>query len=145
MTSLNTTDLRRIFSYIDDHQQEYLERLIDYLRRPSISAYGEGIMDPSKTPLDSPYTLPLQQAIRLAQNQEPLLVPAMGGSLPQYVFTKMLGLPVFGVPYANADEANHAPNENMEIWRFFQGIKTSAAILATIGASDSAQEKLSVQ
>ncbi len=110
---------------------------------PDVEIIHQGAMDPSKTPLDSPYTLSLQHAIRLAQNQEPLLVPAMGGSLPQYVFTKMLGLPVFGVPYANADEANHAPNENMEVWRFFQGIKTSAAILATIGANDSAQEKSS--
>jgi len=28
MTSLNTINLQRIFSYIDDHQQGYLERLI---------------------------------------------------------------------------------------------------------------------
>ena len=32
-----------------------------------------------------------------AQGEEPLLVPAMGGSLPDYVFTKTLGLPAFGV------------------------------------------------
>jgi hypothetical protein len=43
-----------------------------------------------------------------------------------------LGLPAFLVPYANADESNHAPNENIEVWRFHQGIKTSAAILASI-------------
>ena len=110
---------------------------------PDVEIIHQGAMDPSKTRLDSPYTPLLQRAIHRAQGQEPLLVPAMGGSLPQYVFTKILGLPVFGVPYANADEANHAPNENMEVWRFFQGIKTSAAILATIGASDGAQEKSS--
>jgi acetylornithine deacetylase/succinyl-diaminopimelate desuccinylase-like protein len=114
-----------IFALVKAHVQKHA---------PDVEIIHQGAMDPSKTPLDSPYALPLQQAIRLAQGQEPLLVPAMGGSLPQYVFTKTMGLPVFGVPYANADEANHAPNENMEIWRFFQGIKTSAAILATIGA-----------
>jgi len=58
----------------------------------------------------------------------------MGGSLPDYVFTKTLGIPAFGVPYANADESNHAPNENMEIERFYKGIKTGAAMLTYLGA-----------
>ena len=69
-----------------------------------------------------------------AQGEEPLLVPALGGSLPDYVFTKVLGIPAFGVPYANADEANHAPNENLEIDRFIMGIKTGAAMLMYLGA-----------
>jgi hypothetical protein len=50
------------------------------------------------------------------------------------VFARDLGLPAFLVPYANADEANHAPNENLEVWRFYQGIKTSAAILASLAS-----------
>ncbi len=101
---------------------------------PEVSVISHGGMNPSKTPLDSVYTEPLRQAIRAAQGAEPLLVPAMGGSLPEYVFTKTLGIPTFGVPYANADEANHAPNENLEIERFFMGIKTGAAMLAYLGA-----------
>jgi acetylornithine deacetylase/succinyl-diaminopimelate desuccinylase-like protein len=93
-------------------------------------------MDPSKTPLDSPYAAPLRAAITAARGEEPLLIPALGGSLPDYVFTKLLGLPAFGVPYANADEANHAPNENLEVERFYNGIKTGAAILAYLGAME---------
>jgi hypothetical protein len=37
------------------------------------------------------------------------------------------------VPYANADQANHAPNENLEVWRFVQGIKTGVAMLTYLG------------
>ncbi len=99
---------------------------------PDVTIVHQGAMDPSKTPLDSPFTEPIRQGIIAAQGQEPLLVPAMGGSLPEYVFTKTLGMPVFGVPYANADEANHAPNENMEIERFYMGIKTGIAMLVSI-------------
>ncbi len=84
---------------------------------PEVEVIWQGGMDPSKTPIDSPYTEPLRQAILSAQGVEPLLVPAMGGSLPNYVFTKMLGLPAFTVPYANADEANHAPNEKQQLLR----------------------------
>ena len=75
-------------------------------------------MDPSKTPLDSPFTDPIRRAIVTATGEEPLLVPAMGGSLPEYVWTKILGKPAFVVPYANHDERNHAPNENLEVARF---------------------------
>jgi hypothetical protein len=71
----------------------------------------------------------------LAQGETPLRVPAMGGSLPNYIFTKIIGIPAFVVPYANADEANHAPNENMEVERFYKGIRTAAAILTFLGKS----------
>jgi acetylornithine deacetylase/succinyl-diaminopimelate desuccinylase-like protein len=91
-------------------------------------------MEPSQTPLDSPFAAPIRAGIAAAQGAEPLLMPAMGGSLPDYVWTKTLGVPAFVVPYANADEANHAPNENLEIERFFMGIKTGAAMLAYLGA-----------
>jgi acetylornithine deacetylase/succinyl-diaminopimelate desuccinylase-like protein len=106
--------------------------VLRYAPEVSVSSYGG--MDPSKTPLDSPFTEPLRQAVIAAQGSEPLLVPAKGASLPNYVFTKTLGIPAFGVPYANPDESNHAPNENMEVSRFFMGIKTGAAMLSYLGA-----------
>ena len=66
------------------------------------------------------------------QGEEALLIPAMGGSLPEYVWTRVLGVPAFVIPYANHDEANHAPNENIEVERFIKGIKTGAALRAFI-------------
>jgi acetylornithine deacetylase/succinyl-diaminopimelate desuccinylase-like protein len=92
----------------------------------------QGGMDPANTPLDSPYADPIRRALRIAQGEEPLIVPAMGGSLPNYVFTQTLGLPTFVTPYANADEANHAPNENLEVERFFKGIKSGVAMLTLL-------------
>src|SRR5205823_4258495 len=110
-------------------------KLVTHIRNhaPDVEVVRQGSMDPSKTPLDSPYTAPLRAAIISAQGQDPLLVPALGGSLPDYVFTKVLGLPAFGVPYANADERNHAPNGNLEVERFYAGIKTGAAMLVHLG------------
>ena len=84
--------------------------------------------------MDSPYVEPIRRAVVAARGVEPLLYPTVGGSLPDYVFTKILGLPAFVVPYANADEANHAPNENLKVACFIDGIKTGAALLAELGA-----------
>jgi hypothetical protein len=38
MNSQLTADLNDIFAYIDEHAETFLQRLIEYLRRPSISA-----------------------------------------------------------------------------------------------------------
>jgi acetylornithine deacetylase/succinyl-diaminopimelate desuccinylase-like protein len=100
---------------------------------PDVEFIRQGSMAPSKTPLDSPFTEPIRRGMRAAQGVDPLLIPAMGGSLPDYVFTKILGIPAFVTPYANADEANHAPNENLELDRFITGIKTGAAVLVHLG------------
>ena len=115
--------------------EEIFAKVEAHVRRhaPGVEFIRQGGMDPSKTPLDSPYAEPIRQGIVAAQGEDPLLVPAMGGSLPDYVFTKILGIPDFTVPYANADEANHAPNENLELERFVRGIKTGAAMLTYLG------------
>jgi acetylornithine deacetylase/succinyl-diaminopimelate desuccinylase-like protein len=115
---------------------EIYAKVVAHVKRfaPGVEIIWLGGMDPSKTPLDSPFAEPIRQAILAAQGEAPLLVPAMGGSLPNYVFTKTLGKPAFVVPYANADEANHAPNENLEVDRFVKGIRTGAAMLLRLGA-----------
>jgi len=101
---------------------------------PSVDVIFYGAMEPSKTPLDSPFAKPITEAVRRVHGENPLLVPSMGGSLPTYVFGTILNLPSFVVPYGNPDQANHAPNENMELDRFFDGIKTSAAMLSYLAA-----------
>ncbi|WP_366142346.1 hypothetical protein [uncultured Roseibium sp.] len=98
-------------------------------------------MLPSKTPLTSPFAAPLIAAVKAARSVDPLLYPTVGGSLPDYVFTKILDLPAFVIPYANADEANHAPNENLEVVRFIDGIKTGAAVLAELGKLSKSEAK----
>ena len=118
-------------------RDDILAKVEAHVRRhaPGVEFVPLGGMDPSKTPLDSPFAEPIRRGITEAQSEEPLTVPALGGSLPDYVFTKVLGVPAFGVPYANPDEANHAPNENLEVERFFAGIRTGAAILTHLGAT----------
>ncbi len=90
-------------------------------------------MFPSKTPLASPAAAPVRRAVRAGWGEEPLLFPAGFGSLPGYAFTDILGIPAFVTPYANADSANHAPNENLSLECFHRGIRTGAALLHEIG------------
>ncbi len=90
-------------------------------------------MYPSKTPLTAPLAAPVQRAIRDAYGVDALLYPSGFGSLPGYAFTDILGIPAFVVNYANADAANHAPDENMTLECFHNGIRTGAALLHQLG------------
>jgi acetylornithine deacetylase/succinyl-diaminopimelate desuccinylase-like protein len=112
-----------------------LDKVEAHVRRhaPEIEVVRLDGMLPSKTPMDSPFGATIRRAILKAQGVEPYVYPAMGGSLPDYVFTKILGVPAFVVPYANADEANHAPNENLTLDCFHRGIRTGAALLEELG------------
>jgi acetylornithine deacetylase/succinyl-diaminopimelate desuccinylase-like protein len=132
-TALVKCDMRLVANQGVD---EILDKVEAHVKRhaPAVQFIRQGGMEPSKTALESPFTAPLRQAFTAAQGEEPLLIPAMGGSLPDYVWTKILGVHSFITPYANHDEANHAPNENMEVERFIKGIKTGAAVLAYLGA-----------
>jgi acetylornithine deacetylase/succinyl-diaminopimelate desuccinylase-like protein len=90
-------------------------------------------MWPARTPLSSPYVRKIAKAVEDAHGAKPLIYPCAGGSLPTYVFTEVLDLPVISVPYANADESNHAPNENLTIENFVKGIKTCCSVFDRIG------------
>jgi acetylornithine deacetylase/succinyl-diaminopimelate desuccinylase-like protein len=110
-------------------------KLEAHVRRhaPGVELVRQGSMEPSRTPMDSAWTAPIRAGMAAAQGAEPLLVPVLGGSLPLHVFTGVLGLPTFGIPLGNPDQANHAPNENLDLERFHTGIKTAAAVLAKLG------------
>jgi acetylornithine deacetylase/succinyl-diaminopimelate desuccinylase-like protein len=110
-------------------------KLEAHVRRhaPGVELHRQGSMEPSRTAIDSPFTEPIRAGMAAAQGADPLLVPMLGGSLPLHVFTGVLGLPTYGIPLGNPDQANHAPDENLDLDRFHTGIKTAAAVLAQLG------------
>ncbi|MPZ28221.1 MAG: M20/M25/M40 family metallo-hydrolase [Micromonosporaceae bacterium] len=102
---------------------------------PDVTATWHGAMHPARTPMDTPYAAAVAGGIRGATGQEPVHRPTMGGSLPMWVFTRTLGLPALVLPLGNVDQANHAPNENLALDRFYQGIAVSASILLALARS----------
>ncbi len=92
-----------------------------------------GDMAPSRTPGDRPEPQAVIRAVRRAYGEEPVVMPSLGGSLPDYVWTRILGVPSVVVPYANHDENNHAPNENIGLTHFYNGIRCAVEVLRELG------------
>ncbi|MGB3305533.1 MAG: M20/M25/M40 family metallo-hydrolase [Thermomicrobiales bacterium] len=95
----------------------------------------DGGMLPSYTPVEHPLADPVRAAVERGFGKRPIDIPLVGGSLPDATWTKTLGIPSFLVPYGAPEQANHAPNESYRLERLWQGITTTATLLALLGES----------
>ncbi len=100
---------------------------------PGVEVRHLGDMKPSRTPVHHPLVQQVIAAVESAYRQPPVVAPALGGSLPDYVWTQILGVPSVLVPYANSDEANHSPNENIGVENFVNGIRCACHVIDRIG------------
>ncbi|MCL4424947.1 MAG: M20/M25/M40 family metallo-hydrolase [Firmicutes bacterium] len=120
----------------DQDPDDIYEKFVRHVKRqaPGIEVRRLGRTPPSKTSPELPVSRLVVAAVGEARGETPVVAPTLGGTLPDYVFTKILGLPSVGVPYANPDERNHAPNENLVLENFYAGIRTSAFALERMQA-----------
>jgi acetylornithine deacetylase/succinyl-diaminopimelate desuccinylase-like protein len=82
-----------------------------------------------KTSLDNPYVKRISKAMELSSAELPVILPTLGGSLPLFVFEKVLNTSPITVPIANHDNNQHAENENIKLKNFFEGIQIFASIM----------------
>ena len=73
------------------------------------------------------------EVMREATGGEVRVPPLMGGSLPIAPIGAVLGSTFVIAPIVNADNNQHAPNENLRMQEFRRGIALYAALLAEAG------------
>jgi acetylornithine deacetylase/succinyl-diaminopimelate desuccinylase-like protein len=85
---------------------------------------------PFKTSLDSPIGVWLRFAMDQALGEgEYISMQATGGSQPIEPFISTLGIPAVSIRISNPDSNIHAPNENLRIGNFHEGLKMCLGIL----------------
>jgi len=100
------------------------------LRYPKIVKVERGSGYPAaRTSMDIPIVQSVVRAAERAADNELVLMPALGGSLPLYLFTELLGKPALIVPVANHDDNQHAPDENLRIANLWYAIDMYGALL----------------
>lgn len=106
----------------------------DEVRGRAIRVVERRGYDPAKTPADLPISRLVIEAVERAHGGAPAVVlPTMGGSVPLWAFTDILALPTIVVPYANANNRQHSPNEHLRLDHLFQGVLTTARLLHDLG------------
>jgi acetylornithine deacetylase/succinyl-diaminopimelate desuccinylase-like protein len=110
------------------------EPLPDDLRGRAVRVVDKGGYDPAKTSLELPVSREVIAAVERAHGAErAVLMPTLGGSVPLFAFTDILNLPTLVVPYANANNRQHSPNEHLKLDHLFQGVRTTAQLLTDLG------------
>lgn len=95
----------------------------------------------SRTPLDHPLVPVVKRAVAAGFGREPLLVPSLGGTTPDFVFTRILGIGSIVVPLAPFDENNHAPNESTKVSLFLAGVRTGMRLVEAFGALANGEDR----
>jgi acetylornithine deacetylase/succinyl-diaminopimelate desuccinylase-like protein len=83
----------------------------------------------SRTPLDHPMVAKVKAAVEKGFGKKVLVVPSLGGTTPDFVFTRLLGLPSIVVPLAPYDENNHAPNESTKVSLYLAGVRSGLHLI----------------
>lgn len=95
-------------------------------------AWGEGYRG-LRTDLELPFARAVAQLVDEAVDGPVLRVPSLGGSLPMAHFEDVLQAPLVIVPVVNADNNQHAANENLRIGNLWDAIEIYGTLLAGLG------------
>ncbi len=112
--------------YLTDGEPTEEERL----KHPRIASFQSSVSYLAfQTPFDSEVGLWLTRAMKKAFGKDPILIRTAGGSIPISPFVITLGVPAVAVPTVNADNNQHAPNENIRVGNYMEAVKAFYYIL----------------
>ena len=94
-----------------------------------IAVRALGNEEPAKTPLTADIVKVVSEAARRIYKREPLVFPTMAGTGPMHVLTGAQNIPTIGTGVGYANSNGHAPNENIRIADYIEGIKHIAMVL----------------
>ena len=97
-----------------------------------ITVVGAG--RPARTAPDHPLVQSLVDSAMDVYGREPLIWPMSGGSGPNYLFSHDIGVPIVTLGVGYSGSRIHAPNENIRINDFRNGMRHMAALLMRLGA-----------
>ena len=88
-----------------------------------------------RTKIDAEVVSELKVILDRLGEQETLITPTMGGSLPIYLFEDNLEAPIVILPIANHDNNQHGKDENLRLKNLFDAIEMYAEVLQGLAAS----------
>ncbi|MFI7125309.1 M20 family metallopeptidase [Nonomuraea sp. NPDC050153] len=87
----------------------------------------------SRTALDDPWVRWAKGTLEQATGEPVALLPNIGGSLPNFVFTDVLGLPTLWLPHSYPGCLQHAPDEHLLGAIAREGVVLAATLFHALG------------
>lgn len=96
-------------------------------------AVNDGRFAATRTEPDHPWVRFVAASLRRSSNTKPAVVPQMGGSICNDVFTDVLGMPTIWIPHSYASCSQHAPDEHILMPLSRSAIEVMAGLYWDIG------------
>ena len=112
------------------------EHVVDHLARAGFAAIEVGepvVMAATRLDPDNAWVRLAGEAIAACTGRAPVVLPNLGGSLPNDVFSDILGLPTVWIPHSYPACSQHAPNEHVLAPLMREGLAMTAAVLWAVG------------
>jgi acetylornithine deacetylase/succinyl-diaminopimelate desuccinylase-like protein len=116
----------------DQDPDKVLNQLRDHLDRQGfddIAIEVLGSEPPARTNPADPLVKATVAAARGVYQESPVVLPTMIGSGPMYEVCQKWGIPAVGAGVGYYDSRHHAPNENIRLVDFIEGIKHVAILM----------------
>jgi acetylornithine deacetylase/succinyl-diaminopimelate desuccinylase-like protein len=133
-TASAKVDFRLVPDQEPDEVYHLLRRHLDAQGFEDIEVVRFAGGHPARTPLDDPLVEAVVETARAVYDVPPLVYPMMTGSGPMYELCQKFGIPAVSTGVGNAQSNTHAPNENIRIADYIEGIKHIAAIMERFAA-----------
>ena len=101
-----TAILPALRKHLDDHGFEMVR-----IEEPP--AENRGGFAASRTEPENPWVVAVCQSMERSTGSQPVVIPQMGGSICNELFTDLLGLPAIWIPHSYSGCSQHAPNEHI--------------------------------
>ncbi|WP_417518361.1 M20 family metallopeptidase [Minwuia sp.] len=93
-----------------------------------------GAFAASATPLENAWVGRIRQSMATTIGADPAIIPSLGGSICNDLFTDLLGLPAIWIPHSYAACSQHAPNEHVLLPTMKSASEIMAGLYWDLGA-----------
>lgn len=118
-------------------EQRILPALREHLQRHGfddvIVIQASENMPASRLDPDNAWVRFVMDSIHRATGKQAHLLPNLGGTLPNYVFSRTLGLPTIWLPHSYAACAQHSPNEHVTAEIVREALRMMSALFFDLG------------
>lgn len=125
-------DVRLVLHMDAEKVAAQIEEFVHTFNPEIVVKFESNPMLPARTSAELPVCQAVIGAVKSVYPKA-VIHACSGGSTPAYVWTDIMKMPCLLVPYGNADQTNHSPNENLRLDCYFNGRKVSAAVIDAVG------------
>lgn len=121
----------------EQRSKDVFDKLVKHLKAHGfgdIEAVEHGSTEPTRTPPSDRFVQTVIKTAEKVYKKKAVVYPTSPASGPMHLFRNILGYPVVSAGCAQEESRGHAPNENLTVEGFKQGVKFMATIIKNFAA-----------